>query len=151
MLFFKYCTVFLSSLVKNPNAPCAFSTLTWFSSNYLPLQAQVRWALQNEASITGSLDKAVAEQFPEYQSRRLAHWKKQYFSLNWEAIPDSVAARCSQVPNRFRKSCGGTLKGPGMARYHLPQDVENCLFECFCSNPILKQCNRWRNLSVIRW
>ncbi len=74
----------------------------------------------------GSIDRAIQEIFPEYTSRRYSHWKKQYRQHDWESIPDSVAARISQVPNKYRQ-LGGTVKGPQSSKYSIPPEVEDKL------------------------
>lgn len=92
---------------------------------------EVRWANQNEAQIKGSIDRAVKRKFPEYQSRRLAHWRRAYAEMDWEAVPDTVAAKVSQLPNKFRKASGAKLKGPGMGAYHLPASIEKIMAQYF--------------------
>ena len=96
-----------------------------------PVFCEVRWALQNEAHIQGSIDKAIEANFPgTYRSRRYCHWKKQYYKYNWESLPDHIAARVSQVPNRFRKLAAGpgaVLKGPSPKNYDIPASVGEVL------------------------
>eukprot|EP00438_Fugacium_kawagutii_P023058 Skav217734 [mRNA] locus=scaffold906:22623:24710:+ [translate_table: standard] len=90
-------------------------------------RAIVRWANANEAHVKGSLDKAVKAQFPEYSSRRLSHWRRQYETLEWETIPDHVAAKISQIPNKYRVARGAKVKGPKPENYKLPSNLEDLL------------------------
>lgn len=90
-----------------------------------PFLDQVRWAIANEAHIKGSLDRACQQQFPEYCSRRLSHWRRQYVDHNWEGVPNEVAAKISQLPNKFKAEVGASLKGPKATNYQLPSEVED--------------------------
>lgn len=84
----------------------------------------MRWGLQHEGSIKGSIDAALRREFPgEYRSRRYSHWKAQYFKFGWEDVPDSVAARFSQLPNKYRAK-GGLAKGPKSCKFNIPGKVE---------------------------
>ena len=111
-----YC-IFLS-FVKGPSSHCVLPSLS--------PAIKVRWANENESKICGSIDRAVAEQFSDYTSRRLSHWRKQYERYDWESVPDGVAAKCSQLPNQWRKR-GGTAKGPNPKTYNMSPAVEVAL------------------------
>lgn len=66
-------------------------------------------------------------QFPDYASRRYTHWRRSYHMHNWEAIPDRVAAKVGQVPNKYKKLAGAPtsqLKGPRERVYKLPEKLE---------------------------
>lgn len=93
------------------------------------LGAKVRWVLQNQSQITGSLDKAIQQAFPDYKSCRISHWRKQYFKHQWESVPDVLAAKVSQLPNHFRKKASAPLKGPNPVKYTIPANVENQIEE----------------------
>lgn len=66
------------------------------------------------------------ERFPEYASRRLWHWRRQYHREQWEQLPDTVASKCSHVPNSWRKKHGLDPKGPSK-NYTLPPKVSDLL------------------------
>lgn len=68
----------------------------------------------------------MKEQFPEYGSRRLWHWKRQYHKENWEQLPDIIASKCSQVPNSWRRKHGLQPKGP-YKNYTLPPKMSELL------------------------
>ena len=85
---------------------------------------QVEWALQNESSVQGSIDKAIREQFSDYNSRRYSHWRKAYFEQNWPMVPASVAVKVSQLPNKYRAKARVPLKGPGAKAYDLDPQLE---------------------------
>ncbi len=99
---------------------------------------EVRWGLENEPHVIGSIDKAISEQFPEYTSRRYSHWKKQYHKFNWEAVPDTQASKISQLPNSFRSAVGCKLKGPGMSSYFLPKPIEDEMEKYRAGNHLLQ-------------
>eukprot|EP00435_Cladocopium_sp_Y103_P068264 s810_g31.t1 len=88
----------------------------------------VRWALENEALVVGSLEKALQEQFPEYSSRRYSHWRNQYFLHRWEDVPDPVLAKCTQLPNKYRVR-GGTAKGPKRSKFRMHPQLEEKMQE----------------------
>ena len=88
---------------------------------------KVRWGLANEGLVRGSIDRAMMEQFPDYRSRRYSHWRKLYHKYDWESIPDAVAARISQIPNRYRLKPGCKKKGPASKNYELPPELEGAL------------------------
>ena len=87
---------------------------------------KVRWANANESLVEGSIDNALQEQFPEYTSRRLWHWRQKYTRERWEDVPDDVAARVSQLPNKFRRRLRLKLKGPG-SQYEVPSEMQMAL------------------------
>ena len=91
--------------------------------------AEVEWAIQHGSRIDGSVERAVRENFPEYTSRRLAHWKRAYYTEKWYNIPASMAAKISQTPNWWRKRNGLRLKGPSASHYTLPENVEKILLD----------------------
>ena len=96
----------------------------WHSPPVAPsIVSEVEWVLKHEHSITGSIDVAVSEHFPDYRSRRLSHWRRLYFEQDWASIPFHVASKYSQVPNKYRKLVHAPLKGPGSA-YQLPSGIE---------------------------
>lgn len=121
----------LSSTVDIGDGPCSYPVLFGFLytvsiTSVVHHCYKVRWVIANEYRMTGSIDAAVAAVFPDYRSRRLSHWRKQYHLHAWETIPDRVAAHISQVPNRYRLK-GGTAKGPSPTKYTLPPKVEYVL------------------------
>ena len=93
-----------------------------------PSLSKVRWALKHQASISGSIDKALEKQFPgEYssKSRRFWYWARQYRQQKWELVSDQMAAKVSQLPNCVRKRVPGCpLKGPSSERYELPEKLQ---------------------------
>eukprot|EP00438_Fugacium_kawagutii_P027373 Skav208341 [mRNA] locus=scaffold4126:14098:16249:- [translate_table: standard] len=89
----------------------------------------VRWVLAHEHEVVGSIDKRLKKEFPEYCSRRIFHWKKEYFKANWEQVSDRDARRWNQVPNWHRqKYCNAKpMKGPNVENKRLPAHVEDAL------------------------
>lgn len=73
----------------------------------------------------GSIDKAIMEQFSDYTSRRYSHWRKLYYEQNWRDVPATVAAKVSQLPNKYRAKAHAPLKGPGCKAYDLDPQVED--------------------------
>jgi len=77
--------------------------------------------------IQGSIDAALRQEFPgEYRSRRYSHWKAQYKKFCWEDVPDGVAARFSQLPNKYRAK-GGVVKGPKTSKFNVPDKIESAV------------------------
>ena len=66
----------------------------------------------------------------EYTSRRLWHWRVLAKKQRWDAVPDAIAAKISQLPNCLRRKVPGLKpKGPNPDSYDLPKELESRLEE----------------------
>lgn len=45
--------------------------------------------------------------------------------MDWENVPDVIASKVSQLPNKMRQKVGAKLKGPSAAAYSLPSEIED--------------------------
>lgn len=56
----------------------------------------------------------------------MAHWRRQYHSQGWENVPDHVAAKVPQVPNKYL-DLQAPKRGPQNRNYGLPENLQTVL------------------------
>ena len=124
----------LSSPLTSPDPPLlAHSQSQYIGLRFAPA-SEVEAGLSFEREGThGSVDSFLHARFPGlYKSRRYCHWKVQYETWQWAAIPSKKAASWRQVPNGWKRGFGGAkdkLRGRCLETSGMPETVESLLAE----------------------